>query len=164
MWSDYFKKCFEIVVSAEGGYVNNLLDKGGETKYGISKKSYPDLNIKDLTLDQAKEIYKRDYWGKSGARHMEWPLCLVQFDFAVNSGVKTAIRKLQLVLNTESDGHFGPRTLQKLSESDQEKVAEKMMIARKNHYLRIVVSEPSQLEFLAGWLNRLKKINQEMKG
>jgi len=53
------------VLKREGGYVDDPTDRGGETKYGISKRSYPQLDIKNLTLEQALEIYRKDYWKPS---------------------------------------------------------------------------------------------------
>ena len=57
-----FDKAFEFTIGVEGGYVNDPSDPGGETKFGVSKKSYPNLDIKNLTITQAKEIYYKDYW------------------------------------------------------------------------------------------------------
>ena len=59
-----FDKIIEVVLEHEGGYVNDPDDAGGETRYGISKRAYPDENIKELTVDRAKELYKRDYWDR----------------------------------------------------------------------------------------------------
>ncbi|MFZ6773019.1 glycoside hydrolase family 108 protein [Undibacterium sp. SXout7W] len=100
----------EDVLPAEGGYVNDLRDPGGETKFGISKRTYPNLNISGLTLDDAKRIYKRDFWDVlqldgaplSIARHL--------MDAAVNSGVQGAIRMLQRAVGVADDGHVGPVT------------------------------------------------------
>lgn len=50
------------MINREGVYVNDPYDPGGETKYGICKRSYPNLNIKELTLEEAKKIYHRDFW------------------------------------------------------------------------------------------------------
>ena len=49
---------FDLLMLNEGGYVNNPNDPGGETKYGVSKKAYPDIDIENLTLEQAKKIYR----------------------------------------------------------------------------------------------------------
>lgn len=57
-----FDKCVEFVLASEGGYVNDKYDAGGETKFGISKRAYPDLDIINLTIEQAKDIYYKDYW------------------------------------------------------------------------------------------------------
>ncbi|WP_425526518.1 glycosyl hydrolase 108 family protein [Xanthomonas oryzae] len=56
------------MLSHEGGYVNDPRDPGGETQWGISKRAYPELNIRALTRDQAIEIYRRDYWGARAGR------------------------------------------------------------------------------------------------
>lgn len=97
---------FDRVIGHEDGYVNNLSDPGGETKWGISKRSYPNLNIADLTREQAKEIYKRDFWDKLPDLY---PAIAYQlFDFSINSGIETAIRYLQRALGVADDGHFGP--------------------------------------------------------
>ena len=85
-----FEHAMEFVLRWEGGYANNPADPGGETNFGISKRSYPELDIKNLTKDQAIAIYKRDYWDRCGAEQMPWPLALIHFDSAVNCGVGQA--------------------------------------------------------------------------
>lgn len=85
-----FDKAFRLLVGEEGGYVNDPKDPGGETKYGISKRAYPTEDIKNLTLDRAKGLYKRDYWDKVGADARPWPEALCLFDCAVNQGVGKA--------------------------------------------------------------------------
>lgn len=82
----FFPQAFAIVVSEEGSYVNDPLDPGGETKFGISKRAYPHLDIAQLTLDQARAIYLRDYWERSGCDGMSWERALCAFDCAVNQG------------------------------------------------------------------------------
>jgi lysozyme family protein len=89
-----FNKAVEIILKLEGGYVNHPDDPGGETRYGISKRAYPHLNIKTLTKDQAKAIYKRDYWDAAECSLLEPALALLYFDMAVNSGVSAARRTL----------------------------------------------------------------------
>ncbi len=61
-----FEKAMTFIFKWEGGYVNDGNDPGGETNFGISKRAYPNLDIKNLTKDEAKQIYYRDYWEKSG--------------------------------------------------------------------------------------------------
>lgn len=87
-----FEAAFHFVVNpeVEGGYVNDPQDPGGETKYGISKRAYPNEDIKNLTLDRAKELYLRDYWDKAGCDALAWPCALMVFDSAVNQGVSFA--------------------------------------------------------------------------
>lgn len=64
MYEEKFEKAFGYMIENEGGYVFDKNDPGDETKFGISKKSYPHLNIKALTLEDAKKIYYEDYWIK----------------------------------------------------------------------------------------------------
>lgn len=86
-----FDRAFSIVIGEEGGYVNDPDDPGGETKYGISKRSYPTRDIAALTLDDAKAIYLADYWTAAKCNLLGWPSCLVVFDCAVNQGIARAI-------------------------------------------------------------------------
>lgn len=86
----FFNAAFEIVVGIEAGYVNDPQDPGGETKYGISKRAYPELDIANLTIDQAKEIYRRDYWDRCACDTLSWERALCVFDCAVNQGQGTA--------------------------------------------------------------------------
>lgn len=102
-----FYAAFNRLVDHEGGYVNNPNDPGGETKYGISKRSYPTLDIKNLTIDMARAIYLRDFWKPLGD-DVHPAIKFQAFDFAVNSGIQTAIRKLQQAIGVADDGHFGP--------------------------------------------------------
>jgi hypothetical protein len=85
-----FEQAVEFTLAWENGYTNNPDDPGGETKYGISKRSYPTLDIFNLTLEQAKAIYYRDYWVKSEAYKYGYPKNLIIFDIAVLSGVGRA--------------------------------------------------------------------------
>ena len=59
-----FETVVHMVLEHEGGYVNHPSDPGGETKYGISKRAYPDVDIAELTKDDAADLYKRDYWDR----------------------------------------------------------------------------------------------------
>ncbi len=81
-----FDSAFAIVVGLEGGYVSDPKDPGGETKWGISKRAYPDLDIANLTLEEAKAIYQRDYWDLCGCDSYPWDRALCLFDCAVNQG------------------------------------------------------------------------------
>ena len=96
-----FDIAFERLIGHEGGYVNHHDDPGGETKYGITKRSYPSEDIKNLTLEQAKAIYLRDFWEPLGDEH---PAVKFQaFDLAVNSGVSRAQAFLVEAKQTASD-------------------------------------------------------------
>jgi lysozyme family protein len=107
-----FDEAFEKLLGHEGGYVNNRADPGGETKFGISKRAYPMEDIAGLTVDRAKAIYVRDYWGPAGCDAMPDGARLQVFDMAVNSGVKSAIKAAQRACGETEDGVLGPLTLQ----------------------------------------------------
>ncbi len=116
-----FDLAFERLIGVEGGYVKNPKDPGGETKWGISKRSYPHLNIKELTREQARAIYRADFWNRVHADKMYDGLAFQLFDFAVNSGIETAVRYMQRVIGVADDGYWGPITQKaaaKISESD----------------------------------------------
>src|SRR5512137_1244197 len=89
---DNFEKALAFVLgpNIEGGYSFDPDDPGGETKYGISKRTYPLYNIKNLTLADAKWLYKRDYWDKCDCDGMDWPFDIILFDSAVQHGVAKA--------------------------------------------------------------------------
>lgn len=82
-----FDTAFERLIGHEGGEVNHPKDPGGHTKYGISKRQYPSVDIAALTLDDAKAIYKRDYWDAIKGDERAYPVAFELFDAAVNHGV-----------------------------------------------------------------------------
>ena len=84
-------KSIDFVLSIEGGYVNDPKDPGGETKYGISKRAYSTVDIANLTVEGAKEIYKRDYWDKCSCDDLPLGRDVLVFDTAVNMGVSVAM-------------------------------------------------------------------------
>ena len=93
-----FDQAIERVLSHEGGYINDPRDPGGETQWGISKRSYPSINIKLLTRTGAIEIYRRDFWDRVHANDLFDGVAYQCLDFAVNSGIETAVRYLQRAL------------------------------------------------------------------
>lgn len=143
-----FDQAFERLVGNEGGYCNVPGDPGGETKFGISKRSYPDVDIANLTLEGAKAIYLRDFWDPLGNAH---PAIKFQaFDFAVNSGIQTAIRKLQAAIGVADDGHWGPVSDSKLASMDLNDVLMRFIAQR----LRFWTSCATWGQFGKGWANR----------
>jgi lysozyme family protein len=109
------------VLGHEGGYVNNPKDPGGETNWGISKRSYPNVSIKELTRNQAIAIYYRDFWLKAHCEEFSDGSAYQLLDSAVNSGINQSIRFMQRALGVADDGVYGPVTLEamrKTSETD----------------------------------------------
>lgn len=103
-----FDAAFDRLIGHEGGYVNDPKDPGGETNWGISKRSYPHLNIRALTRDDARAIYRRDFWDRIHAERLPFSVAFQLCDFAVNSGIETAVRYLQRALGVADDGAWGP--------------------------------------------------------
>ncbi|HJQ66350.1 MAG TPA: glycosyl hydrolase 108 family protein [Gemmatimonadales bacterium] len=107
-----FDFAIPMILLFEGGYTAGLPgDPGGETKFGISKRSYPTLNIQALTQEEALAIYERDFWTAIKLSLLPAPLALAVFDCAVLQGPKTAVRILQAVLGVPVDGVIGPVTV-----------------------------------------------------
>lgn len=103
-----FDTAFDRTLGNEGGYINNPSDPGGETNWGISKRAYPNVNIKELTKEAAKKIYFEDFWDPLMQEGGLEPVMYQMFDFAVNSGIQTAIRTLQRAIGVADDGYWGP--------------------------------------------------------
>lgn len=127
------------ILEVEGGYVNDPQDPGGETKYGISKRSYPNLDIAALTQEQAGAIYLRDYWQAAGCDGLPQGLALIHFDAAVNCGVHRAMNFLNLARQA-SDSR------------------ETYLNIRRGYYVSLVRDHPALAKFEAGWLKRLEQL------
>ena len=139
----------------EGGYVNDPLDAGGETNFGISKRQYPHLDIKNLTREQASDIFERDYMNKYGfnkiiPKSIRWKV----FDLAVNMGPVKAIVILQLSLGLTPDGVFGEKTLSAANTAEKNVVIDNLCTIQSAYYQGIVARNPSQGRFLTGWMRR----------
>jgi len=163
-----FEKAFETLIGIEGGYVNDPTDRGGETKYGISKKAYPHLDIKNLTLDMAKKIYFEDYWKACGADQMlKYEVALELFDTAVNMGPVTAKMFLQEALNLMNrdgrsypdlnvDGKIGPATLSAYRACGNDRILLKVLNGLQFcNYKVICEKKPSQEKYFNGWMERV---------
>ena len=106
-----FTRAFAFVVGIEGAYSNDKTDPGGETNWGISKRAYPALDIRNLSKDEAQAIYLRDYWAPCGAPLLPFAFALCVFDAAINQGLPRAIRWMQQAVGADDDGHIGDKTI-----------------------------------------------------
>ncbi len=115
-----FLRAVTVLLIEEGGatITQDPDDPGGLTRWGISQRSYPDLDIRNLTREQAVEIYHRDYWVRLRCDELPDGLALVLFDCAVNQGVEVAARLLQRAADVVQDGHIGPVTLRAVRRPD----------------------------------------------
>lgn len=110
--SSIFPRAVANVLEHEGGYVNDPDDPGGETNFGISKRAYPDLDIRALNAGTASDIYRRDYWAPIKGDQLPPDIAIYLLDTAVNCGVGRAVRMLQTVAGVPADGKVGPATIQ----------------------------------------------------
>lgn len=106
-----FDACMAEVFKYEGGYVNDQHDIGGATNLGISKRSYPKEDIRNMTRARAAQIYRRDFWDKLRCDELPAGLDLVAFDAAVNSGPSRGAKWLQQALGVAVDGKVGLATI-----------------------------------------------------
>ena len=146
-----FETAFERLIGHEGGYVNDPRDPGGETKFGISRRAYPGEDIAGMTLERAKAIYQRDYWGPAGCDAVPHGIKFDLFDMAVNSGVHPAIRALQRACGEHEDGVLGPRTLQAVQSMPDSRIVARFNGAR----LAQMADLPQWPAFGRGWARRI---------
>lgn len=155
------QRAIEYVIHKEGGYVNHPNDPGGETKFGISKRSYPHLDIKNLIKEEAFGIYYNDWWDPQ-YEMMSQKISTRILDMSVNSGKRTAHKLLQdaLVLLTgcliKADGIIGPATMAcyRKAKYDESRLLKEFQTLRANYYLRLVKNDSKFKPFLKGWLRR----------
>jgi lysozyme family protein len=163
-----FDRAFDLVVGSEGAYDTDPDDRGNwtsgivgvgqlnGTKYGIAAHVYPYLDIKRLTLDKAKEIYLRDYWGercdglKSGVDY-------VYFDMCVNNGKAAANKLLQRALGIRADGIWGPQTEGAVTAADPVKVINALSAVRNSYYHSLRMF----WKYGRGWLNRVARVRND---
>jgi lysozyme family protein len=160
MTNRVFNSAFDLLMDIEGGYVCDKDDDVGETKYGISKKSYPNEDICNLTLERAKEIYKRDYWDRCKCDQLPDCLSVALFDFAVNSPAKTAIKKLQKALGVTQDGIIGNQTIGAANRLNPRKALQDFMDLRTDFIIDLVNKKPKNKKFKNGWLNRIERVRK----
>ena len=125
-----FDVAMKFILKWEGGYVNDKDDPGGETKYGISKRAYPNVDIKNLTIEDAKALYKRDYWDKAGLDRYPQDKAVVLMNVAVNMGVGKAVA-------------FA-------SEPDFQTVIQRI----REYYASLIQKNPKLEKYRKGWMNR----------
>ncbi len=154
-----FGRAIELVLRHEGGYVKNPRDPGGETKYGISKRSHAKLDIANLTVAQAQEIYLREYWIEYGFDRIRNETIAVKlFDIAVNVGPARAIRWIQQALVAESwtlplvNGALDEQTVTGLESCSPERILMRFLRFAWGHYRKLSARTP---EFAEGWMRRL---------
>lgn len=150
------------LIKREGGFSHLPADKGGATKWGITQSTLSrwrghNVTVEDvrtMPAEEAKDIYRDLYYTKPNIDKLPEPLNNLIFDFAVNSGPQRAIMALQESLGITADGILGPVTLAATLAANQHELINKVVKWRIMMFARIVKKDPSQLTFLAGWLDR----------
>jgi len=150
-----FKDLIEGILTREGGYVDHPSDPGGETNYGIAKRSHPKEDIKNLTKERAKEIYKKDYWNPSKASSLPSSLQETYFDMVVNMGQRRAVKILQKACNSKGcklviDGLIGKNTIRESKKIDQSI----LQVFRILFYTDLISRKPKLADFIVGWIRR----------
>lgn len=160
---DNFTCCFAFTLGAEGGFTKLQSDPGnwtggavgrGElrgTKFGISAAAYPDVDIENLSEQDAAAIYRADYYDKIHGDALALPVALVMFDGAVNAGLRRAVIWLQQAVGQVADGVFGPRTLDAAKAADARDLAREILSRRIDSYARLA----GWSEFGLGWSRRV---------
>jgi lysozyme family protein len=160
MNENFFAKIVNDVLKHEGGYVNDPDDPGGETNFGISKRSYPNEDIRSLTPERAKSIYYRDFWLKSKCNLIpDIDVAAKVFDLSVNLGVSGAIKTLQRALrcfefHLEEDGIPGPKTAAAVAAADPKGLLCAIKSEAAGQYRMMCALNSGLKKFLPGWLNR----------
>ena len=155
--SSRFELFMPVIFEHEGKYVNDPDDLGRETNFGITKRRYPELDIKNLTKDAAKQIYYRDFYQKMGLQHVgDDLLALHIMDMGVNAGRKRAVQLLQeILLGCTVDGILGTNTGERLLHAME---TTNMVVAYKAKRIERyyeVSTYRRNAKFLKGWINRV---------
>lgn len=157
-----FEEIIERVIESEGGskVTKDPLDPGGTTRWGVSQKAYPDLDIENLSERDAKEIYYNDYWIPSKADKVPAQIREIYFDMVVNFGRRGAVKVLQQACNGKNtydiavDGGIGPATIGACKNLEPERLRAYRILKFAN----IVIKKPSQEKYWFGWFRRALRV------
>jgi lysozyme family protein len=126
-------------------------DSGGITRWGISQKAHPGVDVEHLSRAGAVDIYRRSYWGPCGAESLPLPLALLVYDAAVNQGVLPAVLMLQRVLGVTADGIVGPRTAFAARNRPSAELRARYAAARLEAYEKLAGERPYYRQYLHQW-------------
>ena len=152
-----FEEAVQLTLKHEGGFVDNSNDRGGPTKYGITQVDLPGIDIKLITPQQAMDYYREHYWKALYSQINDQELANKLFDCGVLFGVGTAVKLLQLSMQSKialvSDGQFGEQTLADVNQQTELLPGYKTMLIQ--HVVNIINNNPGQGVFANGWVNRI---------
>jgi len=159
-----FDNSLKMLLKHEGGYVNHPRDPGGMTNLGVTKRVYEawvghevdEAAMRALTPDDVAPIYRANYWDAVWGDHLPSGVDFSVFDWAVNSGPSRAIKALQRIVGSVSDGVMGPKTMQAVMDMDAEKIIDMMHGERQRFYERLDTFDT----FGRGWTRRNNETRQ----
>lgn len=159
-----FKTAVDILLRHEGGYSDRPGDRGGPTNFGITLATLSEYleckatlqQLQTLTADKAALIYKALFWDRMALDQVESDLvATVLLDQGVLTGRGTAVGRLQMLLGLHPDGINGPLTTIAINRENGEALAFRFVRSSSHHYTALVTGDPEQLQFFAGWSDRL---------
>ena len=151
-----FDEIVEVVLEHEGGLVDDPDDPGGLTNFGISAKAYPNENIKGLTVERAKELYKRDYWDRFKVGDLPSSVRHIYFDMCVNMGGGRAVKILQKSANSKNsdqidvDGRIGKNTIKAVARVEDFRLRSFRVL----YYAELIAEKPTLAKYWVGWFRR----------
>jgi lysozyme family protein len=160
-----FEQALKLVLIHEGGYVNHPKDPGGATNQGITHRTYAawrarqgqePRNVRDITSEEVREIYRAQYWHKIMADDLPSGLDYAVFDFAVNSGPARAAKFLQEIVGADQDGIIGAQTLDAVAARDSKQLI-RMLCASRLAWLKRLKTFAT---FGKGWTRRVNDVNE----
>lgn len=150
-----FEQAIPTVLRHEGGYVFDPADPGGETNFGISRRSYPNIDIKGLTSATASMIYRQDWWDNYGyGRILDQRIATKVFDTAVNMGAMRAHKIAQVAAGTTPDGRLGSESIKALNDAQPSILLHALQDGQAARYRNLVLANPALQKFLNGWIAR----------
>ena len=165
---DYnFKKCLDMILDHEGGFVNHPKDPGGATNKGITLKTYNQFlgrnaeveELKNISDTHVKTIYKKEYWDKNKVGDLPSNLRHIYYDMCINMGKRRAVKVLQSAANNKGqniavDGGLGPATFKAIQNVELERVR----AYRIKYYANLVTKKPDLEKFYFGWFRRALEV------
>lgn len=156
-----FEPAVAKTIRREGGdtLTDDPDDPGGLTRYGISKRAHPEVDPRNLTLESAKAIYRRDYWGPCDGDLLKSQLLAeLVFDAAVNMGVSQAVKLAQIAAGLEATGVMDGALLDTLNQADETQFAAAFVLAKITRYLALVKKNRKLEKYFYGWVRRTLEV------
>lgn len=162
-----FIDALQFTLNEEGGFVDNPADHGGATNHGITQVTYDTYrdshklerrSVRLIEMPEVSDIYSTLYWLPAQCPKLPWHLAICHFDWCVNHGIHGATMTLQTAVGAHADGYMGPQTITAAAAVDEQEAIKKYLVQRMDWYMMRADAEPSQKQFLNGWLARCDRL------